>query len=45
MSTGIEPVSGQLGNTRAGEPYDAGNMSGWYTQSLAIPIKPRVTCQ
>jgi len=25
---GQEPLSGQTGNTAAGEPYDAGNMSG-----------------
>jgi len=28
MSTGQEPVSGKLGRTEIGEPYDAGNMSG-----------------
>jgi len=28
MSSGTEPLSGELGNTSAGEPYDAGNMSG-----------------
>ena len=27
-TSGEEPVSGQLGNVAAGEPYDAGNMGG-----------------
>jgi hypothetical protein len=30
-TSGEEPVSGQMGNVAAGEPYDAGNMGGKLT--------------
>lgn len=35
-----EPVSGQTGNTRVGEPYDAGNMGGSSTPCSALPSSP-----
>ena len=38
---GQEPVSGQTGNTAAGEPYDAGNLSGkWFLLPNLILVYP-----
>lgn len=34
-SSGKEPVSGQMGDVRAGEPYDRGNLGALWTLLLA----------
>lgn len=34
--SGEEPVSGQTGNTEAGEPYDAGNNEGGELSSTLL---------
>lgn len=35
-TTGQEPVAGQLGNVKAGEPYDKGNAGKFYTWDYVL---------